>query len=107
MSKFRWAKLTYAEALVGDEMRTASVRHRQSYGAGARSSPTLKLRWAKYCGLHPPKPTNAKPTYAKASVGEGGERGIRTPGPVTVNGFQDRRIRPLCHLSGAKIGAPV
>jgi hypothetical protein len=29
----------------------------------------------------------------------GGERGIRTPGPVTVNGFQDRRIRPLCHLS--------
>ena len=33
----------------------------------------------------------------------GGERGIRTPGPVTVNGFQDRRIRPLCHLSAAKI----
>lgn len=32
-----------------------------------------------------------------------GERGIRTPGPVTVNGFQDRRIRPLCHLSGAKV----
>jgi hypothetical protein len=32
-----------------------------------------------------------------------GERGIRTPGPVTVNGFQDRRIRPLCHLSGANI----
>ena len=30
----------------------------------------------------------------------GGERGIRTPGPVTVNGFQDRRIRPLCQLSG-------
>ncbi|MEC4054373.1 hypothetical protein VSP10_16485, partial [Myroides odoratimimus] len=23
----------------------------------------------------------------------------RTPGPVTVNGFQDRRIRPLCHFS--------
>ena len=34
-----------------------------------------------------------------------GERGIRTPGPVTVNGFQDRRIRPLCHLSGANIDA--
>jgi hypothetical protein len=34
-----------------------------------------------------------------------GERGIRTPGSVTFNGFQDRRIRPLCHLSGAKIGA--
>lgn len=33
----------------------------------------------------------------------GGERGIRTPGGVTLNGFQDRRIRPLCHLSGANI----
>ncbi len=31
-----------------------------------------------------------------------GERGIRTPGPFTVNGFQDRRNRPLCHLSGRK-----
>jgi hypothetical protein len=33
----------------------------------------------------------------------GGERGIRTPGPLTVNGFQDRRIRPLCHLSAANV----
>lgn len=32
-----------------------------------------------------------------------GERGIRTPGGVTLNGFQDRRIRPLCHLSAAKV----
>ena len=32
----------------------------------------------------------------------GGERGIRTPGPVKINGFQDRRIRPLCHLSSDK-----
>ena len=29
----------------------------------------------------------------------GGERGIRTPGPVTVNSFQDCRNRPLCHSS--------
>ena len=29
----------------------------------------------------------------------GGERGIRTPGPLRVNGFQDRRDRPLRHLS--------
>ena len=28
-----------------------------------------------------------------------GERGIRTPGGLTLNGFQDRRNRPLCHLS--------
>ncbi len=32
-----------------------------------------------------------------------GERGIRTPGGVTLNGFQDRRNRPLCHLSAAKV----
>jgi len=31
-----------------------------------------------------------------------GERGIRTPGPLQVNGFQDRRNRPLCHLSRGK-----
>ena len=30
----------------------------------------------------------------------GGERGIRTPGRFPVNGFQDRRFRPLSHLSG-------
>ena len=40
-------------------------------------------------------------------IESGGERGIRTPGPLTVNGFQDRRIRPLCHLSGAKIKVEV
>lgn len=28
-----------------------------------------------------------------------GKGGIRTPGPVKISGFQDRRIRPLCHLS--------
>ena len=29
----------------------------------------------------------------------GGRRGIRTPGSFHFNGFQDRRIRPLCHPS--------
>ena len=28
-----------------------------------------------------------------------GEIGIRTPGTSQFNGFQDRRNRPLCHLS--------
>ncbi len=32
--------------------------------------------------------------YAKS----GRERGIRTPGGVTLNGFQDRRFQPLSHL---------
>ena len=31
-----------------------------------------------------------------------GEGGIRTPGASQLNGFQDRRNRPLCHLSGCK-----
>ena len=31
--------------------------------------------------------------------GFGRELGIRTPGPVTVNSFQDCRNRPLCQLS--------
>ena len=34
-----------------------------------------------------------------------GEGGIRTPGASQLNGFQDRRNRPLCHLSkGQKYG---
>ncbi len=33
----------------------------------------------------------------------GGGGGIRTPGPVTVNSFQDCRNRPLCQPSGAKV----
>lgn len=40
-----------------------------------------------------------------AIIPPSGEGGIRTPGPVTVNGFQDRRIRPLCHLSTANVRA--
>ena len=28
-----------------------------------------------------------------------GERGIRTPGALQLNGFRDRHNRPLCHLS--------
>ena len=34
--------------------------------------------------------------FASFSCGEGG---IRTPGSSHFNGFQDRRNRPLCHLS--------
>ena len=29
----------------------------------------------------------------------GGERGIRTPGGFHLFGFQDRRLKPLDHLS--------
>ncbi len=57
-----------------------------------------------------PPPVNIKSlqtlrlqAFNKINIDFGGERGIRTPGPVTVNGFQDRRVRPLCQLSAAKI----
>ena len=35
-----------------------------------------------------------------------GRRGIRTPGSVKINGFQDRRNRPLCHPS-SRVQLPV
>ena len=42
----------------------------------------------------------------RATIGSGpdregpyGERGIRTPGDLHLNGFQDRLLRPLGHLS--------
>ena len=34
-----------------------------------------------------------------------GETGIRTPGTSRYNGFQDRRNRPLCHLSKTPLGS--
>jgi hypothetical protein len=41
--------------------------------------------------------------FEKSRKAFGGELGIRTPGPVTDNSFQDCRNRPLCQLSGAKV----
>ena len=38
------------------------------------------------------------------SLGFSGETGIRTPGASQHNGFQDRRNRPLCHLSRTSFG---
>ena len=37
--------------------------------------------------------------HLQASAYASGERGIRTPGTSQYAGFQDRCIRPLCHLS--------
>ena len=41
--------------------------------------------------------------FSTVCISTGGERGIRTPGPVTVNSFQDCRIRPLCHFSSKSL----
>ena len=42
-----------------------------------------------------------EPCQTRSSFCFCGERGIRTPGASQLNGFQDRRNRPLCHLSNA------
>ena len=64
--------------LIGTSLPAASVR----FESGAPSRPDTK-----------------NPAFAGPFV-SGGEGGIRTPGRLqTFNGFQDRRIRPLCHLS--------
>ena len=50
-------------------------------------------------------PRNAQHTVWTLDQGlskTGGGRGIRTPGAVRLNGFQDRRNRPLCHPSAAQ-----
>jgi hypothetical protein len=46
---------------------------------------------------------NKKPLQNAKAFYFSGELGIRTPGPVTVNSFQDCRNRPLCQLSAAKV----
>ena len=43
------------------------------------------------------------PDRGTLAWGNGGEGGIRTPGPLRVNGFQDRRLKPLGHLSGLRV----
>ena len=51
-------------------------------------------------------PKNKKAAFRRLSLFvkiDGGEGGIRTPGPLRVNGFQDRRYRPLSHLSVKKM----
>jgi hypothetical protein len=52
------------------------------------------------CPLNrPPEKQKARFQTGNGLFSRGG--GIRTPGPVTVSGFQDRRNRPLCHSSGS------
>ena len=58
--------------------------------------------WALICTYSPKKKVQTTEIQLFALI-SGGELGIRTPGPVTVNSFQDCRNRPLCQLSGAKV----
>lgn len=52
-----------------------------------------------FCLFMPRKLYYEKRLLKFLSEAFGGETGIRTPGTSRYNGFQDRRNRPLCHLS--------
>ena len=52
------------------------------------------------CPLKWKKPIS---TCLEMGLSSCGEWGIRTPGTSRYNGFQDRRNRPLCQLSGPKV----
>lgn len=52
-------------------------------------------------GLNLKRIFQKKKLYERGDYGR--ERGIRTPGGVTLNGFQDRRFRPLSHLPKSKL----
>ena len=71
----------------------------------AGSLPRLREALLRFASLRfkRPVPGVRLPLSALGGTESGGERGIRTPGTFRLNGFQDRRIRPLCHLSGREI----
>ena len=85
------------------------VRHIPLRLRGVAALNKLKLKGLRPFGLFPCKAlqergsrrpcTKKSPAQSAELQFVCGERGIRTPGPVKINGFQDRRIRPLCHLS--------
>ena len=58
---------------------------------------------AKLCALIFGELTDKYPSYQELilyfAILSSGETGIRPPGTSQYNGFQDRRNRPLCHLS--------
>ncbi len=60
-------------------------------GKASAASRLARTAWV----LHP---LNQRRRAPKRPPVCGAERGIRTPGKLPFNGFQDRRNRPLCHL---------
>ena len=69
-------------------IRTLGTQSVQRFSRPPRSTTPASLQWSKI------KATN--PSLC-------GDRGIRTPGALLHNGFQDRRYRPLSHISAAKV----
>tara|TARA_B100000989_G_C19516392_1_gene461887 strand:- start:1594 stop:1956 length:363 start_codon:yes stop_codon:yes gene_type:complete len=65
-----------------------------------RSAKKLIINFASFCSALLQSITTAH-SYACCLL-SGGEAGIRTLGGLPLNGFQDRRFRPLSHLSSAR-----
>ena len=60
--------------------------------------PTDRLRGQRFS--RPPHSTTLAPLHSSLAALRGGEGGIRThEGLLTLAGFQDQCIQPLCHLS--------
>ena len=76
-------------------------RKRASLARGGRANrqPRAQCRSPDLFGGCGPNPVHAKNKGRSAPFIFGGRRGIRTPGGFHLNGFQDRRDRPLRHPS--------
>ena len=55
--------------------------------------------WRELAHRHIYTKTERMTFVIRSALWSSGEGGIRTPGASQLNGFQDRRNRPLCHLS--------
>jgi hypothetical protein len=81
-----------------------------SDGGGVRLlrvlTPDLQRRFDPFAETEKPA---CQPAFLCSQVFDfGGEGGIRTPGrESTVNGFQDRRFKPLSHLSSGHLEYPI
>ena len=73
------------------------IKRRKSFLHSAKYFFTSPFRFQACLGGRRNKKTGLLPGFFFFL--SGGERGIRTPGTSQFNGFQDRRNRPLCHLS--------
>ena len=76
-------------------------RERDSNPWNAQRSTVFETAPFDHSGISPNLSSNKKQPICELLPS--GDRGIRTPDTFLYNGFQDRRDRPLCHISAAKI----
>ena len=77
-------------------------RERDSNPWNAKRSTVFETAPIDHSGISP-YCLQAGSYIIKATYAACGDRGIRTPEAFRLNGFQDRRYRPLSHISAAKV----